>query len=162
MGEKPEEIRSLQRLIPATVLWTSPAVFTNAPQVSPMERYRLFPDPECGNRPAAAAEAVTAWSQARISVINAANLLKPCAASVSAHSRVVLGGLRRLSRIRINATTTLSGELTSRRHKKTSGPSATTPAFASSSRLKCLRFQVMIVTISVPARLRAATAAAAT
>ena len=43
--------------------------------------------------------------------------------------RVVLGGLRRLSRIRINATTALSGESASRRHKNTSGPSATTPAF---------------------------------
>ena len=63
--------------------------------------------------------------------------------------------------MRINAVTALSGESVSRRHKKTSGFSAATPACASSLRLKSLRFQVMIVTMSALDRLRAATAAAA-
>ena len=82
-----------------------------------------------------------------------ANFFKPCAASVSTHSRMVLRGCWRLSCIRISAAITSSGESASKRHKKASGVSATTLTFASSLRSKSPRFQVMIVTISALARL---------
>ena len=76
----------------------------------------------------------TPQSHSSLAAINPANFFKPCAASVSAHSCVDLGGFLRLSRIRIKAVTALSGESASRQHKKISGFSATTPALANSVR----------------------------
>ena len=78
------------------------------------------------------------------------NAFRPCAASVSTHSLLVLGGLRRLSRIRIKAAATSSGDFASKRHRKTSGLSETKPTAASSLRSKSFRFQVTMVTCSPP------------